>query len=229
MALTKCAECGTEVSDTAVSCPKCGYDLKLKREIKQNRKAFKGCLIIFLIAFLCLAGFIAIGIFSTKTSSNITGDKTKRENWAIGKFVDNFGEKTSEKFIHNTAKINGAFSNSATNNSNLKVDFIISKKDGVAIELYEYGSSLAHFLDFYEIKIQVQDANGTRTEFKGAIANSGKRIYVKGQEQNRKILAILRAGGIIKFRINVTMSGNVTSNYAFDVNTDGFDVQYNNL
>ncbi len=166
MALTKCVECGTEVSDTAVSCPKCGYDLKLKREIKQNRKALKGCLIVFLIACLCLAGFIAIGVFSIKTPSNQAEDKVKKENWSIGNFVDDFGEKTGAKFIHNAIKINGKFSNSATNNSNLRVDFIISKKD-IGIELYEYGSSLAHFLDFYNIQIQVQDKNGIRTEFKG--------------------------------------------------------------
>jgi hypothetical protein len=176
-----------------------------------------------------LAGFIAIGVFSAKTPSNQTEDKVKKENWSIGSFVDDFGEKTGVKFIHNAIKINGKFSNSATNNSNLKVDFIISKKD-VGIELYEYNSSLAHFLDFYNIQIQVQDKNGVRTEFKGTISNAGKRIGIAGQEQNRKIIiGILKAVGIVKFRISVSSSGNVMSNYAFDINADGFDTQYNQL
>ena len=30
MALIKCPECGKEISDTAKSCPNCGYSLKVK-------------------------------------------------------------------------------------------------------------------------------------------------------------------------------------------------------
>lgn len=40
MALVKCPECGKKVSDTAVSCPNCGYGIKehFERERKQAAK-----------------------------------------------------------------------------------------------------------------------------------------------------------------------------------------------
>jgi hypothetical protein len=34
MALIKCPECSNDVSDTALSCPKCGYGLKSQKPIK---------------------------------------------------------------------------------------------------------------------------------------------------------------------------------------------------
>ena len=38
MALTKCPECGQEISDTAKSCPHCGYKIKNASEEQQWEK-----------------------------------------------------------------------------------------------------------------------------------------------------------------------------------------------
>ena len=39
MALVKCPECGNDVSDTARTCPHCGYNLRIKNtEQKPRRK-----------------------------------------------------------------------------------------------------------------------------------------------------------------------------------------------
>jgi len=48
MALIKCYECGNDVSDQAVTCPKCGATLRERRE----SKAEGGCLLLFVILFL---------------------------------------------------------------------------------------------------------------------------------------------------------------------------------
>jgi len=41
MALIKCPECGTEVSDKAEKCPKCAYPLKLENNISQVKNDSK--------------------------------------------------------------------------------------------------------------------------------------------------------------------------------------------
>ena len=33
MALIKCPECDNKISDKAITCPKCGYELKKKNQI----------------------------------------------------------------------------------------------------------------------------------------------------------------------------------------------------
>ena len=38
MALIKCSECGKEISDKAVSCPKCGNPINEKKEKTTNKK-----------------------------------------------------------------------------------------------------------------------------------------------------------------------------------------------
>ena len=47
MALIICPDCSTEVSDQAISCPKCGRPLKIEdptiKEVKVDAKAKEGC------------------------------------------------------------------------------------------------------------------------------------------------------------------------------------------
>lgn len=53
MPLIKCKECGKEVSNTAISCPSCGFGIKKHEEQKISGK---GCLV--LIAICLIFGFI---------------------------------------------------------------------------------------------------------------------------------------------------------------------------
>jgi uncharacterized membrane protein YvbJ len=41
MAMIKCPECGNDVSDKAVSCPKCGCPINNEKEIKEEEKERK--------------------------------------------------------------------------------------------------------------------------------------------------------------------------------------------
>lgn len=49
MALIKCPECGKEISDTAKSCPNCGYSLKVKKGKVTKKHAIIGITIIAVI------------------------------------------------------------------------------------------------------------------------------------------------------------------------------------
>ncbi|MCR5787935.1 MAG: zinc ribbon domain-containing protein [Bacilli bacterium] len=58
MSLIKCEECGKEISETAKTCPKCGF--KVKKEISKNEK--KDRIKLFVTIGIILACFIAVGI-----------------------------------------------------------------------------------------------------------------------------------------------------------------------
>jgi DNA-directed RNA polymerase subunit RPC12/RpoP len=58
MALTKCKECGKEVSTTAKKCPHCGYDF-------ESRRMMQGCLVLFAI-------FIALVFALTYFGSDVS-------------------------------------------------------------------------------------------------------------------------------------------------------------
>lgn len=73
MALIKCVECGTEVSDLAEKCPKCAYPISSKKEesrvqiIEQTSKKYKMQLVVGVVVLIL--GFIFWGILD----SNIVG------------------------------------------------------------------------------------------------------------------------------------------------------------
>jgi len=65
MALTKCKECGTEVSKSATACPKCGAPLKKKTSL------FTWLVIIGIV--LIVIGFVSQPSKEEKTDLRTTG------------------------------------------------------------------------------------------------------------------------------------------------------------
>lgn len=89
MGMIKCPECGNSVSDSANSCPNCGYDFKDARETKEH---VYGCLILIAI-------IIVFSVFGKcgDSSDSKSGDKGKTEqteNAKIPSFLE-VGEKTT--------------------------------------------------------------------------------------------------------------------------------------
>jgi len=81
---------------------------------------------------------------------------TAYSQWEIGNYVDEFGEETEERFLHQT--VSGTFSNSASTNAKCSY-FIEHNKDGevLFISIYPYGRSLKEsFYDdtFQDVKIK---------------------------------------------------------------------------
>lgn len=93
MALIKCVECGKEHSDTANSCPNCGFIFKKEKNVP-NKKTGKGCfffliIIIFFIFFL----IIVSNTPSKNTSSKIDNEQQVSEEFYFGDtvYVGNLG------------------------------------------------------------------------------------------------------------------------------------------
>ena len=81
---------------------------------------------------------------------------TAYSQWEVGNYVDEFGLKTGEVFVHQT--VQGIFSNSATTNSKCSYFIEHDKKTNVfGITIYPYGgrSKETWFDDtFQEVKIK---------------------------------------------------------------------------
>lgn len=56
MALTKCPECGQEISDTAKSCPHCGYKIKKVTNLKQfdKKKIMMPIILVVLVSIIVI-------------------------------------------------------------------------------------------------------------------------------------------------------------------------------
>lgn len=80
MALEKCPECSNEVSSTANSCPKCGFNLFKERAKKKSAKGAKGCAIG---CFSLLGLIVLISIITSGSSS----DSTNNSSFSLGEVV----------------------------------------------------------------------------------------------------------------------------------------------
>lgn len=139
--------------------------------------------------------------------------------WTVRYYVDSFGEKTDNAYVTNARHIRGKFSNTATENSKLDIDFLVSEPSRLYIQLYEYASNnpvKSYSKDVYTVLIQ--DKEGNRVE--ASAVNTSDRLkfdYIWSSE----ITKILKKGGTVKFRI--IEDDTPTTKYSFDVNADGYD------
>lgn len=134
--------------------------------------------------------------------------------WRVGYYVDEFGEPTKDGYITNTSYIKGVFSNTATENSDLNVKFLISDKNDISIQLYEYARNnpvKAYSSDSYSVLMQ--DKDGNRTKLRAT--NYSDRLSFDKTE-SIKIHNALMKGGEVVFRI--TEIRTPTTQYAFSVN-----------
>jgi len=93
--------------------------------------------------FLCL--FLYFIFFDEETSINNSNEDVDKvevvDNWNIKYFVDSFGDPTDSAYLDHRKKIRGKFSNSATTDSKLDIDILISDgNDGqyIRFTFFEY-------------------------------------------------------------------------------------------
>jgi hypothetical protein len=146
--------------------------------------------------------------------------------WTVGYYVDDFGEPTKEGYIKNTSLISGIFSNTATQNSDLNVEFLISNSSDISIMLYEYARNnpvKAYSPDSY--RVLIQDKDGER--YKLTATNYSDRLSFN-KSTSKKVHGILVKGGMIKFKI--IESDRPTTEYDFTIsNADWYNNAYRKL
>lgn len=133
--------------------------------------------------------------------------------WKVDYYVDDFGEKTKEGYVK--ADLYGTFSNSATTNSDLRVEFVIDK-ESIRIQLYEYGGNHPikgeGFLSF-----KAKDKEGKVYNFKTYNRDNGNNTVVDMDYKfdDTTVRNLLLKGGEILF-VGET-GGRVSSEYKFRI------------
>lgn len=108
-----------------------------------------------------------------KTSSNEETNFKKSEVinsdlWEKAYYVDSFGDYTNTSYLRLKNGLYGTFSNSATTNSRLKVQFLIDSPNEIAIKLFEYGTSeVKGYYSDPSYYIYVKDEAGVSHTFSG--------------------------------------------------------------
>lgn len=140
--------------------------------------------------------------------------------WSIRHYVDDFGEPTKQGYISNTNSILGTFSNTATQNSDLKIDFLITNSSNISFQLYEYAGNnpvKAYSTDSYTVMIQ--DKDGKR--FRLNAENYSDRLTFNSNS-SQQVHNILLKGGTIKFKVIEIETP--TTEYEFSIqNADWYD------
>ena len=146
--------------------------------------------------------------------------------WSVSFYVDEFGEPTKKGYIMNTNLIRGVFSNTATQNSELDVKFLISNPSDISIQLYEYARNnpvKAYSSESYTVSIQDKDGN----RLKLSAVNYSERLSFE-KIASSQIHNILLKGGTVKFRI--VENETPTTQYEFTIqNADWYDNAYEKL
>lgn len=150
--------------------------------------------------------------------------------WKINYFVDDFGEPTDEGYITTEQPIYGTFSNTATQDSRLRVRFIIAGKKSVAIKLFEYDGNnpVKGYEDSY--KVLVQDKDGNRYELYASNYDSDRLTFSSygSNSDSEKFHKILMKGGNVKVRI--IDRDRTSTQYNFTVNNaDWYENAYYKL
>lgn len=192
-----------------------------------------------LLSVLLVAGLVACGNSNTNNQNNSSTNNSQTSNtntatptptptpepvnsdvWVVGYYVDEFNEPTDERYVTNIENIVGKFSNSATTDSNLVVQFAIDN-DYVCIFLYEYGRNLVKNNGRYddEFTVTLRSENGNQVELNGAIYPGGDRVIITGKDKDTFISYL---SGNDDFKVLIVNDEYTTSTYLFKVSPSNF-------
>ena len=149
--------------------------------------------------------------------------------WENAFYYDKFGKPTEIRLIRNKDFISGKFSNTATENSDLNVRFLINSESNIAISLYEYkdnnpvkASSFDNRIQYY---VAYKDNNGKEHQLT-AFNPSDRLIFSDADAQ--QIHKSLLSGGELQFWIEEKETP--TTHYQFAIkNADGYGNAYAKL
>lgn len=153
--------------------------------------------------------------------------KAKKENnWKVSYYVDDFGDKTDQKYIKYVGS--GTFSNSATTNSLLTFSILADTRSGISIQLYEYGNSIVKNSYSHEKRytVNIKNPNGNKETLDGYINSNGNRIFMYTESLLLEF-KLASEDGTIKFHI--VENDRPTTYYDFEVNVSDFSAAYAEL
>lgn len=149
-----------------------------------------------------------------KSSIKSKEDPNQLGDWETGNYVDDFGDKTNEKFIEQSAY--GSFSNSATTNSDLVARILIDKNN-IRFQLKEYGR---HPVNRGSIDFKMKRNDSIIGKFTMSAYDYGYVQFPSYEsDKNNKIKKLkktLLQGGKIKFYGEINSYGRSTYNFVLN-------------
>ena len=97
------------------------------------------------------------------------------DNWSEGEYVDDFGDKTGEKYKYMTTT-DGVFSNSAANNRKLSGQFSTAGSS-LTIDILEYGTNRANSTDATFEVVKIKQPDGNIVSIKKVFFTKGGSLY----------------------------------------------------
>jgi hypothetical protein len=145
---------------------------------------------------------------------------TKAETWKLGTFSDEFGDPTSKKFIK--TYLSGIFSNSATSNTPLYVEVLVTKTN-IGIFLHEYGASNPPqtFIGLGKVKMK-NSANEIIEVNSNGDWNQNGGIKISDIDCKKFISFLNKSVGEIK----VVIHDEYNSEYVFNIDVTGFKEEF---
>jgi hypothetical protein len=138
--------------------------------------------------------------------------------WKVANYAGDIGDNKNSLYLTNSLTIWGTQSNSASDNSELKVKFLVDKVS-FCIKLYEYGRTVVKKGDEKAYKISIKSAQNEVVEF--TAKNPSDRLFINEPEA-KKIIELFNKGGRISFSL-VSDSKTTPSTYSFTIeNPEGF-------
>lgn len=144
--------------------------------------------------------------------------------WYVGNYVDDFGDSTGKGFI--STSLTGKFSNSATQNSDLNIRFLISNARDFNIKLFEYaGDNPVKAYSTTKYVVRVRDKDGKKYTLYAE--NYSDRLHF-GPSNSGTLHQIFKKGGKVNFAISER--DNKITEYDFTItNSDYYDNAYRKL
>jgi hypothetical protein len=136
--------------------------------------------------------------------------------WKIASYAGDLGDNKNSNYMTNASPIWGTYSNSAVDNSELKVKFLIDKVS-FCVKLYEYGKKIVKKGDETSYNVTVKPEGNE--EFQFTAKNVSDRIFIN-QSDAKKVIVLFDKGGKITFSM-VNDSKTNPSSYAFVLDHPG--------
>lgn len=122
-----------------------------------------------------------------------------RIKWIVKSHVDEFGEPTSTRYATNDRLIRGTFSNTATQDSELNVLFIINDSEDIAVQLFEYaGNNPVKAYSRMKYRLLIREADGKTHRLE---AYGWEDTVAFNRETSKQVFKSLSKAGEIKFKL----------------------------
>lgn len=164
-----------------------------------------------------------------KGGQSNNSDQSDTGIWENTFYFDKFDKPTNNRLIRNKDFISGKFSNTATENSELNVRFLINSASNIAMSLYEYKGNNPVKASSFDSRIQYYVAYKDRDgkEHQLTAFNPGDRLIFSDTDAQQIHNSLLN-GGDLQFWIEE--KENPTTHYQFEIkNADGYSNAYAKL